>query len=191
MVMIPTVIEKTKQWERAYDIYSRMLEDRVIFISEEIEPHMAMSVTAQLLYLEKKDPEKDIVMYINSPGGHVNSGFAIFDTMQHIKCDVTTVCIGMAASFGAVLLAWGAKWKRYALPHAEIMIHQPLGGAKGQATDIAIVAENIMKWKKTLNKLMSNMTWQPLDRISSDMERDKWLDAKQALEYGLIDKIVE
>jgi len=191
MTLIPTVIEKTKQWERAYDIYSRMLEDRVIFISEEIEPHMAMSIVAQLLYLEKKDPDKDIVMYINSPGWHVNSWFAIFDTMQHIKCDVTTVCIGMAASFGAVLLAGGAKWKRYALPHAEVMIHQPLGGAKWQATDIAIVAENIMKWKWTLNQLMADMTGQPLERIALDMERDKWLDAKQALEYGLIDRIIE
>lgn len=168
-----------------------MLEDRVIFISQEIEPTMAMSVVAQLLYLEKKDPDKDIVMYINSPGGHVNSGFAIYDTMQHIKCDVTTVCIGMAASFGAVLLAGGAKGKRYALPHAEVMIHQPLGGAKGQATDIAIVAENILKWKKTLNQLMADKTGQPIEKIDADMERDKWLDAKMAKEYGLIDKIIE
>ncbi len=191
MVLIPTVIEKSKQWERSYDIYSRMLEDRVIFISQEIEPTLAMSVVAQLLYLEKKDPDKDIVMYINSPGGHVNSGFAIFDTMQHIKCDVTTVCIGMAASFGAVLLAGGTKGKRFALPHAEVMIHQPLWWAKGQATDIAIVAENIMKWKKTLNQLMSDMTGQNVKKVAEDMERDKWLDAKSALEYGIIDKIIK
>jgi len=191
MILIPTVIEKTKQGERAYDIYSRMLEDRVIFISQEIEPTMTMSVVAQLLYLEKKDPDKDIVMYINSPGGHVNSGFAIYDTMQHIKCDVNTVCIGMAASFGAVLLAGWTKGKRFALPHAEVMIHQPLWGAKGQATDIAIVAENIMKWKKTLNELMAERTGKPVKQVAQDMERDKWLDAKQSLDYGIIDKIIE
>jgi len=191
MPLIPTVIEKTKMWERAYDIYSRMLEDRIIFISEQIEPNMAMSVVAQLLFLEKKDPDKDIVMYINSPGGHINSWFAIFDTMQHIKCDVTTVCIGSAASFGAILLAGGAKGKRYALPHAEIMIHQPLGGAQGQATDIVIVAENILKWKKTLNQLLADMTGQALDVIEKDIERDKWLGAKEALVYGIVDKIIE
>ena len=191
MVLIPTVIEKTKQWERAYDIYSRLLEDRVVFISDEIEPHMAMSMVAQLLYLEKKDTDKDIVMYINSPGGHVNSGFAIYDTMQHIKCDISTVCIGMAASFGAVLLAGGTKGKRYALPHAEIMIHQPLGGAKWQATDIAIVAENIMKWKELLIDLMVEKTWQDRKVIARDMERDKRLDAKASLEYGIIDKVIE
>ena len=191
MVLIPSVIEKTKQWERVYDIYSRLLEDRIIFISDEIEPTSASSIVAQLLFLEKKDPDKDIVMYINSPWGHVNSGFAIYDTMQHIKCDVTTVCIGMAASFGAVLLAWWAKWKRYCLPNSEVMIHQPLGWAKWQATDIAIVAENILKWKKTLNGIMAKHTWQPVEKVAQDMERDKRMDAKQALEYWLIDKIIE
>ena len=191
MVLIPSVIEKTKQWERAYDIYSRLLEDRIIFVTNEIEPNSASSIVAQLLFLEKKDPDKDIVMYINSPGWHVNSGFAIYDTMQHIKCDVTTICIGMAASFGAVLLAWGAKWKRYCLPNSEVMIHQPLWWAKWQATDIAIVAENILKWKKTLNALMARHTGQPLEVISLDMERDKWMDAQQALAYGLIDKVIE
>jgi ATP-dependent Clp protease protease subunit len=191
MVLIPSVIEKTKQWERSYDIYSRLLEDRIIFITNEIEPNSASSIVAQLLFLEKKDPDKDIIMYINSPGWHVNSGFAIYDTMQHIKCDITTVCIWMAASFGAVLLTWGTKWKRYCLPHSEVMIHQPLWWAKWQATDIAIVAENILKWKKILNELMAKHTWQPIATIANDMERDKRMDAKQALEYWLIDKIIE
>ncbi len=190
MVLIPSVIEKTKQWERSYDIYSRLLEDRIIFVGDQIEPALANTVVAQLLYLEKKDPDKDIVMYINSPGGHVSSGFAIYDTMQHIKCHVTTVCIGMAASFGAVLLAWGEKGKRYALPHAEVMVHQPLGGAQWQATDIAIVAENILKWKKTLNQLFADRTGQPIEKINEDMERDKWLTAEDALAYGIIDKVI-
>jgi len=191
MTLIPSVIEKTKQWERAYDIYSRLLEDRIIFIPHEIEMWMAMSVVAQLLYLEKKDPDKDIVMYINSPGWHVSSGFAIYDTMQHIKCDITTVCIGMAASFGAVLLAGWTKWKRYALPHSEVMVHQPLGWAKWQATDIAIVAENILKRKKTLNQLMADMTGQSIEVINRDMERDKWMTAQEALEYWIIDKVID
>jgi len=191
MALIPTVIEKTKQWERAYDIYSRLLEDRVVFVSQEVEPIMAMSLVAQLLYLEKKDPDKDIVMYINSPGGEISSGFSIYDTMQHIKCDITTVCIGMAASFGAVLLAGGTKGKRYALPNAQVMIHQPLWWAQWQATDIAIAAERILKLKKQLNQLMANHTWQSVETISSDMERDKWLWSTEALAYGLIDKIIE
>jgi len=191
MTLIPSVIEKTKQWERSYDIFSRLLEDRIIFVNEQIDMNMATVIVAQLLFLEKKDPEKDIVMYINSPGGHVNSWFAIYDTMQHIKCDITTVCIGMAASFGAVLLAWWTKGKRYALPHAEVMVHQPLWWAQWQATDIAIVAENILKWKKTLNELMSKMTGQSIEQINKDMERDKWLDAEAALAYGLIDKIIK
>jgi len=189
-MLIPSVIEKTKNWERSYDIYSRLLEDRIVFIPQEIEMWMAMSVVAQLLFLEKKDPDKDIVMYINSPGGHVSSGFAIYDTMQHIKCDITTVCIGMAASFGAVLLAGGTKWKRYALPHAEVMVHQPLGWAQWQATDIAIVAENILKRKRTLNQLMADMTWQTIETINQDMERDKWMTAQESLEYGIIDKVI-
>jgi len=190
MPLVPSVTEKTKFGERSYDIFSRLLEDRVIFVSESVEPMMATNIVAQLLYLEKKDPSKDIVMYINSPGWQINSGFSIYDTMQHIKCDVVTVCMWMAASFGAVLLAGGTKWKRYALPHAEIMIHQPLGGAQGQATDIAIIAENILKWKKTLNELMAKHTGQTVEQVAKDSERDHWMTAQDAKEYGLIDKVI-
>ncbi|HMT01558.1 MAG TPA: ATP-dependent Clp protease proteolytic subunit [Candidatus Absconditabacterales bacterium] len=190
MVLIPTVIEKTSQGERAYDIYSRMLEDRVIFVGQEIEPHMANNIVAQLLYLEKKDPDKDIIMYVNSPGGHVTAGFAIYDTMQYVKCDVATVCMGLAASFGAMLLMGGAKGKRFALPNAEVMIHQPLGGAQGQATDIAIVAEHILATRDRLNKLISKHTGQKLSQVEKDVERDNYMMPEEALKYGIIDKII-
>lgn len=190
MVLIPTVIEKTSQWERAYDIYSRMLEDRVIFVGQEIEPHMANNIVAQLLYLEKKDPDKDIVMYVNSPGGHVTAGFAIYDTMQYVKCDVATVCMGLAASFGAMLLMGWAKGKRFALPNAEVMIHQPLWGAQGQATDIAIVAEHILATRDRLNKLIAKHTGQKLSQVEKDVERDNYMMPEEALKYGIIDKII-
>lgn len=189
-MIIPTVIEKTSMWERAYDIYSRLLEDRVIFLGTEIEPRMASTIVAQLLYLEKQDPNKDIIMYINSPGWVVSSAFAIYDTMNYVKCDVATVCIGMAASAGSFLLSAGKKGKRFSLPHSEIMIHQPLGWAEWQATDIFIQAEHIMKLKKKLNMLFAKHTWQPLSQIEIDMERDKWMDAQTALNYWLVDKII-
>lgn len=189
-MIIPTVIEKTSSWERAYDIYSRLLEDRIIFIWTQIEPNMANLVIAQLLYLEKQNPDKDIVMYINSPGGVVSAWFAIYDTMQQLKCDVVTVCVGMAASFWAVLLTAWTKWKRFALPNAEIMIHQPLGGVEWQATDILIHTEHIIKLKKNLNQLLAKHTGQKVSKIEQDVERDKFMSAKEAMEYGLIDKIL-
>ena len=189
-MIIPTVIEKTTMWERVYDIYSRLLEDRIIFLWQPIDHNVANLVIAQLLYLERKDPNKDIIMYINSPGGVVSSGLAIYDTMQYVKCDVATVCVGLAASMGAVLLAWWTKWKRFALPHSEIMIHQPLWGVEWQATDIVIHAEHILKLKKTLNKILSKHTGQPLEKIEKDVERDKFMSAQEALEYWLIDKII-
>lgn len=190
MVLIPTIIEKTHNGEKARDIYSRLLEDRIIFVGTQVEANMANSIVAQLLRLEKKDPDKDITMYINSPGGEVYSGFAIYDTMQHIKCDVATVCVGMAASFGAILLTGGTKGKRYALPNAEVMIHQPLGGAQGQATEIAIVAEHILKLRGSLNNVLAKHSGQPLSRIEKDVERDKFMSAHEAVEYGLIDKVI-
>lgn len=190
-MIIPTVIEKTKNGERAYDIYSRLLEDRIIFFGAQVTPETANITVAQLLYLEKQDPDKDIVMYINSPGWVVSSGMAIYDTMQYIKCDVVTVCVGMAASMGAVLLTAGTKGKRYALPNAEVMIHQPLGWAEGQATDIAIAANHILDLRMKLNKMLAGHTWQKLATIEKDVERDNYMTADQALKYGLIDKVLK
>ncbi len=193
MSLIPSVIEKTKWWERAYDIYSRLLEDRIIFVGEQIHADMVNTIVAQLLYLEKKDPDKDIIMYINTPGGEVYSGMAIYDTMQYIKCDVSTVCIGLAASMGSLILAGGAKGKRFALPHGKIMIHQPLisgGGITGQATDIQIEAEEMMKVKAMLTGIMAKHTGKTVKKAGDDMERNKWMDSEEALAYGLIDKVI-
>jgi len=190
MSLIPYVVEQTSRGERSYDIYSRLLKDRIIFLGEEVNSASAATVVAQLLFLEAEDPEKDISLYINSPGGEITSGMAIYDTMQYIKCDVSTVCIGMAASMGAFLLAGGAKGKRFALPNAEIMIHQPLGGAKGQATDIEISAKHILAIKERLNKIMAENTGQPYEVIANDTERDNWKTAKEAKEYGLIDEVI-
>lgn len=191
MSLVPYVIEQTSKGERSYDIYSRLLKDRIIFLGEEVNEVTASLVVAQLLFLESEDPGKDIHLYINSPGGSVTAGMAIYDTMQYIKCDVSTICIGMAASMGAFLLTGGAKGKRYALPNAEIMIHQPLGGAQGQATDIKIAADHIIKTRKKLNDILAANTGQPLDVVEADTERDNWLDAVEAKEYGLIDKVIE
>lgn len=190
MSLIPYVIEQTSKGERSYDIYSRLLKDRIIFLGEEVNDTSASIVVAQLLFLEAEDPEKDIHLYINSPGGSISAGMAIYDTMQYIKCDVSTICIGMAASMGAFLLAGGAKGKRLALPNAEIMIHQPLGGAQGQATEIEIAAKHILKTKEKLNKMLAENTGKDLEQIMADTERDNWLSAEEAAEYGLIDKIV-
>ena len=188
---LPFVIEKDARGERSYDLYSRLLEDRIIFLTGEIDTSVANSVVAQLLYLETKDPDKDIYLYINSPGGSITAGMAIYDTMKYTKADVSTICVGMAASMGAFLLSSGAKGKRFALPNSEIMIHQPLGGAQGQATDIQIHAERIIKMKDKLNRMLSEHTGQPLDVIKRDTERDNFMSAEEALNYGLIDKIVE
>ncbi|PWM20990.1 MAG: ATP-dependent Clp endopeptidase proteolytic subunit ClpP [Oscillospiraceae bacterium] len=190
MALVPTVIEQTNRGERAYDIFSRLLNDRIIMLCDEINDTTASLVVAQLLFLEGQDPDKDIQLYINSPGGSVTAGMAIYDTMNYIKCDVSTTCIGMAASMGAFLLCSGAKGKRIALPNAEIMIHQPLGGAKGQATDIKIHAEWILKIKDRLNRLMSEQTGQPLEIIERDTERDNFMSAQEAMNYGLIDKVI-
>lgn len=190
MALVPYVIEQTSRGERSYDIYSRLLKDRIIFIGEQIDEHLASLVVAQLLFLEAEDPDKDICIYINSPGGSVTAGMAIYDTMQYIKPDVSTICIGMAASMGAFLLSSGAKGKRYALPNAEIMIHQPLGGVNGQAEDIKIHAEWILKTREKLNKILSENTGQPLDRIERDTDRDNFMGAEEAAAYGLIDKVV-
>ena len=190
MATIPYVIEQNSRGERSYDIYSRLLKDRIIFLGEEVNEVTASLTVAQLLFLESEDPGKDIHLYINSPGGVVTAGMAIYDTMQYIKCDVSTICIGMAASMGAFLLAGGAKGKRFALPNAEIMIHQPSGGAQGQATDIQIVAENILKTKQKLNRILAENTGKPYEVIAEDTERDHWLDAQEALDYGLIDGII-
>ena len=187
---IPYVIEKTSGGERSYDIYSRLLQDRIVFLGEEVRDDMAATIVAQLLFLEAEDPEKDIQLYINSPGGSVSAGMAIYDTMQYIKCDVSTICIGMAASMGAFLLAGGAKGKRYALPNAEIMIHQPSGGAQGQATEIQITAEHILRTKEKLNKILSANTGQPYEVVAADTERDNWKTAEEAKEYGLIDTVI-
>lgn len=189
--MIPYVIEQTSRGERSYDIFSRLLKDRIIFLSDEVNDVTASLVVAQLLFLDSEDPDKDINLYINSPGGSITAGMAIYDTMQYTKADVSTICVGMAASMGAFLLSAGAKGKRYALPNSEIMIHQPLGGTQGQATDIQIHAERIIKMKEKLNKMLSENTGQPLDKIKMDTERDNFMSAQEALEYGLIDKIVE
>ena len=190
MSLVPYVIEQTSRGARSYDIYSRLLKDRIIFLGEEVNETTASIVVAQLLFLEAEDPDKDIHLYINSPGGSVTAGMAIYDTMQYIKCDVSTICIGMAASMGAFLLAGGAKGKRLALPNAEIMIHQPLGGAQGQATEIEIAAKHILKTKEKLNKMLAENTGKDLEQIMADTERDNWLSAEEAAEYGLIDKIV-
>ncbi|MDO5027361.1 MAG: ATP-dependent Clp endopeptidase proteolytic subunit ClpP [Tissierellia bacterium] len=191
MPLVPTVIETTNRGERAYDIYSRLLNDRIIFVSGEIEDHMANLIVAQLLYLESQDPNKDIQLYINSPGGSVTAGLAIYDTMKYIKPDVSTICVGMAASMGAFLLSSGTKGKRYALPNAEIMIHQPSGGSQGQASDMLIAAEHILKIRKKLNKILAENTGQDIEVIEKDTDRDNWLDAHQAKEYGLVDSVFE
>ena len=190
MSLVPYVIEQTSRGERSYDIYSRLLKERIIFLGEEVNDVSASLVVAQLLFLESEDPGKDIHLYINSPGGSVSAGFAIYDTMNYIKCDVSTICIGMAASMGAFLLAGGAKGKRYALPNAEIMIHQPSGGAKGQATEIQIAAENILKTKKRLNEILAANTGKPYETIAADTERDNYMSAQEAAEYGLIDSVI-
>ena len=190
MSLVPYVVEQTNRGERSYDIFSRLLNDRIIFLGEEVNETTASLVVAQLLFLESEDPGKDIQLYINSPGGVVSSGLAIYDTMQYIKCDVSTICIGMAASMGAFLLAGGAKGKRFALPNAEIMIHQPSGGAQGQATDINIVAEHILKTKDKLNRILAANTGQPLDVIVRDTERDHYMSAEEAVAYGLIDRVI-
>ena len=191
MALVPSVIEQTSRGERSYDIFSRLLNDRIIVLSDEVNDVTASLVVAQLLFLESENPDKDIQLYINSPGGSVTSGMAIYDTMQFIKCDVSTICVGMAASMGAFLLAAGAKGKRLSLPNSEIMIHQPLGGARGQATDIKIQAEQILKIKDKLNRILSERTGQPLEKVIADTERDNYMSAQEALEYGLIDKIME
>jgi len=190
MSLVPYVVEQTSRGERSYDIYSRLLKDRIIFLGEEVNEVTAGLVVAQLLFLEAEDPDKDIQLYINSPGGSVTAGWAIYDTMQYIKCDVSTICIGMAASMGAFLLAGGTKGKRYALPNAEIMIHQPLGGAQGQATEIEIAAKHILQTKERLNKVLAANTGQPLDVIAADTDRDNWKTAEEAKEYGLIDCVI-
>ena len=191
MSLVPYVVEQTNRGERSYDIFSRLLNDRIIILNEEVNNASAGVVVAQLLYLEGQDPEKDISLYINSPGGVITDGMAIYDTMQYIKCDVSTICLGMAASMGAFLLAAGAKGKRFALPNSEIMIHQPSGGAQGQATDISIHANHILRVKDKLNHILSERTGQPLEVIQKDTERDNFMTAQEALEYGLIDKVIE
>lgn len=190
MSFVPYVVEQSAHGERSYDIFSRLLNDRIIVLSEDVNDTSASLVVAQLLYLEGQDPDKDISLYINSPGGVITAGMAIYDTMQYIKCDVSTICMGMAASMGAFLLAAGAKGKRYALPNAEIMIHQPSGGAQGQATDIQIQAERILQTKKSLNTILAERTGQPYEVICKDTERDNFMTAQQAMEYGLIDKVI-
>ncbi len=191
MSLVPYVVEQTSKGERSYDIYSRLLKDRIIFLGEEVNETTASLVVAQLLFLESEDPEKDIQLYINSPGGSVTAGMAIYDTMKYIKCDVSTICIGMAASMGAFLLAGGTKGKRFALPNAEIMIHQPLGGAKGQATEIQIAAEHILKTKKKLNEMLADNTGKPYEVIEKDTDRDNYMSAEEAKEYGLIDMVIK
>ena len=190
MSLVPYVVEQTSRGERNYDIYSRLLKDRIIFLGEEVNETTASLVVAQLLFLESEDPNKDIHLYINSPGGSVTAGMAIYDTMQYIKCDVSTICIGMAASMGAFLLAGGAKGKRFALPNAEVMIHQPLGGAKGQATEIQIAAEHILKTRKKLNEMLAANTGKSYEEIARDTERDNYMTAEEAKEYGLIDSVI-
>ena len=189
-VLVPYVIEQTPQGERSYDIYSRLLKERIIFLGDEVNDATAQIIVAQLLFLEAEDPSKDISLYINSPGGSVTAGWAIYDTMQYIKCDVSTICVGMAASMGAFLLAGGAKGKRQALPNAEIMIHQPSGGTRGQASDIKIEAEHILKIKKRLNETLAANTGQPIETIEIDTDRDNWMSAEEAVAYGLIDSVV-
>jgi len=189
--LIPTVIDKTPQGERAYDIYSRLLEERIIFLTGPINDEVANTIIAQFLFLEKVDPTKDITIYVNSPGGAVTATLAMYDTMQLIKCDVSTVCVGIAASGGSIILMGGTKGKRYILPHSEVMIHQPLGGTEGQATDIAIHAEHIVKTKVLLNEMIARHTGKPLKKVSDDTERDKFMNAEEALAYGIVDRIIE
>lgn len=191
MPLVPMVVEQTNRGERSYDIYSRLLNDRIVFLADEVNDATASLVVAQLLYLEAQDPDKDINLYINSPGGSVTAGFAIYDTMNYIKCDVATICVGMAASMGAFLLSSGAKGKRFALPNSEIMIHQPMGGMQGQASDMKIAADHILRTREKLNKILSEQTGKSLKTIAADTERDNWLTAQQALEYGLVDKVIE
>ncbi len=191
MTMIPYVIEQTGRGERSYDIFSRLLNDRIIMLNDQVDNASASVIIAQLLYLEGQDPEKDISLYINSPGGSVTAGMAIYDTMQYIKCDVSTICMGMAASMGAFLLSSGAKGKRFALPNSEIMIHQPLGGARGQATEIKIVADHILKTRERLNRILAENTGRSIEEIARDTERDNYLTAQEAMEYGLVDKVIE
>lgn len=191
MALVPYVVEQTSRGERSYDIYSRLLKDRIIFIGDEINDQTASVVVAQLLFLEADDPDRDISVYINSPGGSITAGMAIYDTMQYIKPDVSTICVGMAASMGAFLLTAGTKGKRYALPNAEVMIHQPLGGTRGQATDIKIHAERILRMRDKLNRIMSEASGQPLERLEKDTDRDNFMSAEEAVEYGLIDKVIE
>lgn len=190
MALVPMVVEQTNRGERSYDIYSRLLKERIIFLSDEVNDVTASLVVAQLLFLEAEDPDKDIQLYINSPGGSITAGMAIYDTMNYIKPDVSTICIGMAASMGAFLLAAGEKGKRYALPNAEIMIHQPLGGTRGQAEDIRIHAERILKMRDTINKILAERTGQPLERVQKDTDRDFFMEAKDAKEYGIIDEVI-
>lgn len=190
MSLVPYVIEQTSRGERSYDIYSRLLKERIVFLGEEVNDTTANLIVAQMMFLEAEDPEKDIHFYINSPGGSVTDGFAIYDTMHYVKCDVATYCIGMAASMGAFLLAGGTKGKRFVLPNAEIMIHQPSGGAKGQATEIEIVAKQILRTKERLNKILAENTGQDLAKVAADTERDNWMSAEEALEYGIVDKII-
>ncbi|MHC1748864.1 MAG: ATP-dependent Clp endopeptidase proteolytic subunit ClpP [Cellulosilyticaceae bacterium] len=191
MSLVPMVVEQTNRGERSYDIYSRLLKDRIIILGDEVNSVTSNLIVAQLLFLEAEDPDKDIMLYINSPGGSISDGMAIYDTMQYIKCDVSTICMGMAASMGAFLLAGGTKGKRFALPNAEIMIHQPLGGAKGQATDIQIHAEHILKTKAKMNRMLSEFTGQPLEKIQNDVERDYFMTAQEAGVYGLIDQVID
>ena len=190
MSLVPYVIEQTSRGERSYDIYSRLLKERIIFLGEEVNETTASLVVAQMLFLEAEDPDKDIHLYINSPGGSVTAGMAIYDTMQFVKCDVSTICIGMAASMGAFLLAGGAKGKRFALPNAEIMIHQPLGGAQGQATEIEIAAKHILHTKEKLNRMLAENTGRPYEEVCEDTDRDNWKTAQEAKEYGLIDEVI-
>ena len=191
MALVPMVVEQTRRGERSYDIYSRLLNDRIIFLADEVNDVTASLVVAQMLYLEVEDPDKDIALYINSPGGSVTAGMAIYDTMNYIKCDVSTICIGMAASMGAFLLSSGAKGKRFALPNSEIMIHQPLGGMQGQATDIKIHADHILRTRDTLNSILAKNTGKPIDVIAKDTDRDNFMSAEEAMNYGLIDKVIE
>lgn len=190
MSLVPYVIEQTSRGERSYDIYSRLLKERIVFLGEEVNETTANLIVAQMMFLEAEDPEKDIHFYINSPGGSVTDGFAIYDTMHYVKCDVATYCIGMAASMGAFLLAGGTKGKRFVLPNAEIMIHQPSGGAKGQATEIEIVAKQILRTKERLNRILSENTGQPMEKVAADTERDNWMSAEEAVEYGIVDSII-
>ena len=191
MTVVPYITEKTHMWVKTSDIFSRLLEDRVVFFSWEVNSQMSESIIAQLLYLESKDPNKDIIMYVDSPGGHVTAGLAVYDTMQYIKCDVVTIGLGLAASMGSIILTAWTKWKRFVLPHSEVMIHQPLWGAEGQATDIAIQAEHILRTKWRLNKILAKHTGQTLEQIEKDVDRDNWFTAEQAVEYGLVDGILE